>query len=223
MSRERREYLIEELTQVLGWVRSSKELVRIAINNGRRLVAGRNSAKIQRVGRVRELAILNEDKDYDAFPPGYRAGHQTGKNLLRVIEAVKQRQGPDRVIELYTMFGTEIHTGDRSRVTDGWETGNASYLESVGLGDYVEAARDPSLDEALRTSTQEGLSRTGKDVGTPIITFSPPDGPSFFGPVMSQIPRGEKAVELWHAVRTIAEFPGMAELKRSVREKPVFT
>lgn len=169
------------------------------------------------------LAILNEDKDYDRFPDGYRAGHQTGKNLLRVIEAVKAAEGPERVIDLYTTFGTEIHTGDREFVTRGWEQGNPDYLDSVGLGDYVDAACDTEIDTAIRASTSEALSRTGKDVGTPIITFSPPDGPSFFGPVMSEIPRGEKAVELWHAVRTIAEFPGMAELKRSARSKPVFT
>lgn len=169
------------------------------------------------------LAILNEHKDYDALPAGYRARHQTGKNLLRVIEAVKEAEGEHRVIELYTMFGREIHTGDKARVTADWEDGNPGYLESVGLEAYISAARDASIDEALRASTDEALTRTGRDVGTPIITFDPPDGPSFFGPVMSEIPRGERAVELWHAVRTIAEYPGMAELKRSIREKPVFT
>jgi hypothetical protein len=169
------------------------------------------------------LAILNEDKDYDELPPRYRAGHGTGRNLLRVIEAVKAAEGDHRVIELYTRFGTDFHTGDRELVTSGWEEGNQQYLDSVGLGPYVKAANDASIDEALRASTEDALSRTGDDVGTPIITFAPPDGPSFFGPVMSEIPRGDRAVELWHAVRTIAEFPGMAELKRSARGRPVFT
>ena len=103
------------------------------------------------------LAILNEDMNYDDFPDGYRAGHQTGKNLLQVIEAVKAREGVERVIELYTMFGTEIHTGDRHKVMDGWEEGNTSYLDSVGLGGYIDAARDGSIDGALRTSTEEAL------------------------------------------------------------------
>ena len=43
---------------------------------------------------------------------------------------------------------------------------------------------------------------------------------SFFGPVMSVVPRGEDALRLWDAVWTVATFPGMAELKRSLREKP---
>ena len=73
----------------------------------------------------------------------------------------------------------------------------------------------------LRAETAEALSRTGKDVGTPILTFQPPDGPSFFGPVLSRVPRGPEALEIWDAVYRLATTPGMAELKRSVREKPI--
>ena len=64
------------------------------------------------------------------------------------------------------------------------------------------------------------LSRTGRDVGTPIITFEPPDGLSFFGPVISRVPSDEQAVPLWNAVIELARFPGFAELKRSLREAP---
>lgn len=168
------------------------------------------------------LAILNEDLDYGAKPDGYRAGHITGRNLLRVIDAARRNEGDSRVFELYTLFGTDIHMGDRAAVTQGWEDGNTPYLASRGLDRYAVAATDDSIDAALRESTDRALARTGRDVGTPIITFDPPDGPSFFGPVMSRIPRGEAAVELWHAVKTVAGFPGMAELKRSMRQSPVF-
>jgi hypothetical protein len=63
------------------------------------------------------------------------------------------------------------------------------------------------------------LSRTGRDVGTPIISFGE-DGLSFFGPVISRIPRGSDAVKLWESVNTLAAFPGFAEMKRSLRETP---
>ena len=52
------------------------------------------------------------------------------------------------------------------------------------------------------------------------MTFAPPDGPSFFGPVINRIPRGEEALALWDAVETVARFPGFSELKRTVRGKP---
>ena len=77
----------------------------------------------------------------------------------------------------------------------------------------------------LRAETELGLTRTGTDVGTPILTFSPDTETeaSFFGPVINRIPRGDEAVRLWEAVETLARFPGMYELKRTERERPDFS
>jgi hypothetical protein len=94
-------------------------------------------------------------------------------------------------------------------------------LRAIGLPEtFATAADDPGWDAELDAETALALSRTGRDVGTPIITFAPPDGVSFFGPVISRIPRDEEAVPLWHAVLTLAQFPGFAEIKRSLREPP---
>jgi hypothetical protein len=49
---------------------------------------------------------------------------------------------------------------------------------------------------------------------------SPPDGPAFFGPVISRVPSPDEAVELWDAVMTLAAWPGFSEIKRSLREWP---
>jgi len=43
---------------------------------------------------------------------------------------------------------------------------------------------------------------------------------AFFGPVISRLPRDEDAVPLWDHVTALAAFPGFAELKRSLRERP---
>ena len=61
---------------------------------------------------------------------------------------------------------------------------------------------------------------TGRDVGTPILHFQPPDGTAFFGPVISRLPSPEDAGRLWDHVIGLAEFGGFAELKRSLRERP---
>ena len=53
-----------------------------------------------------------------------------------------------------------------------------------------------------------------------MISFAPPDGPSFFGPVLSRVPKGEEAVALWEAALTLARNPDFSELKRSHRNKP---
>ncbi len=64
------------------------------------------------------------------------------------------------------------------------------------------------------------MERAGDDVGTPVIAIDPPNGPAFFGPVISEVPAGEDAVALWDAVMTLARWPSFAELKRSLREMP---
>ena len=53
-----------------------------------------------------------------------------------------------------------------------------------------------------------------------MTTAPPPDGLSFFGPVISRVPSAEDSLRLWDAVITLAGFPGFAEMKRSLREMP---
>lgn len=173
--------------------------------------------------RFISLRLLNQDKDYDTdFPAGYTAIHGSGQKLLRVAAAVREDEGRGRMGELYTTFGGDIHVHRRRKeITDHYEAGFPDYLASVGLGDHAAAANDERWDAVLQAETDEALSRTGKDVGTPIITFNR-DGAShsFFGPVISRVPRGDEALRLWDAVWEVATFPGLAELKRSLRESP---
>jgi len=84
---------------------------------------------------------------------------------------------------------------------------------------WANSFEDETHTPLVRFETETALSRTGKDVGTPILTFKPgtPNEGSFFGPVISRIPRGEQAVKLWEAVEIVATTPGVAELKRSIR------
>ena len=97
-------------------------------------------------------------------------------------------------------------------------------LEQVGLpAGLADALEDASWDAEIEAETEDALARTGRDVGTPIIHFQPPDGVAFFGPVISRVPAADDAVPLWDAVTTLASFPGFAEMKRSMREVPQLT
>jgi hypothetical protein len=87
-------------------------------------------------------------------------------------------------------------------------------------GGLASALDDPSWDGILQAETDEALALTGKDVGTPVIHFGPPHGTAFFGPVISRVPSDHEAVQLWDHVVGLASFPGFAELKRSLRERP---
>ncbi len=174
--------------------------------------------------RFISLRLLNQAKDYEKdFPPGYIAGHGSGQKLLRVAAAVREAQGRDRMADLYTQFAGDIHVrGRRAEIVDHYDAGFPEYLRSVGIADkYLSAANDDSFDSILQADTDEALSRTGKDVGTPIISFvRSGEMFSFFGPVISRVPRGDEALRLWDAVWEVATFPGLAELKRTLRERP---
>jgi hypothetical protein len=182
--------------------------------------------------RFISLRLVNAEVDYDAhFPPEYEAGHTAGLRLLRVAARARAEHGREAMTALYVAFGEAIFdtppTADDRR-TEGQtreRRGTREFVEPIlaraGLPiELGEAVDDESWDLQIRRETDEALSLTGKDVGTPIIHFEPPDGVAFFGPVISRLPREESAVELWDHVVGLARFPGFAELKRSLREQP---
>ncbi len=175
--------------------------------------------------RFISLRLVNSHIDYDAhFPAGYEAGHTAGLRLLRVAARTRDEHGADAVARLYERLGTEIFDA-REDTSDGGYRGTADFLlpllaELELPAELAEALEDSSLDAVIQAETDEALALTGKDVGTPIIQFDPPEGVAFFGPVISRLPAADDAVELWDHVVGLARFPGFAELKRSLRERP---
>jgi hypothetical protein len=177
--------------------------------------------------RFISLRLINAHVDYDAhFPEGYEAGHTEGLQLLRVAARTRAEHGRAAVGPLYAAMGAHIF--DAAHDPDGpGSPGRATaefvapILSDAGLpADLAAALDDTSLDDEIRRDTDEALAQTGKDVGTPIIWFRPPDGVAFFGPVISRLPSEADAGLLWDHVLGLASFPGFAELKRSLREQP---
>jgi 2-hydroxychromene-2-carboxylate isomerase len=181
--------------------------------------------------RFISLRLLNRHIDYDShFPPEYEAGHTAGLRMLRVATRVRAEHGREVIGDLYTAMGSAVfdvappadakdRLGHQQRL--GSREHVASVLESVGLpAALADALDDDTLDVELQAETDEALSLTGKDVGTPIIHFEPPEGVAFFGPVISRLPADDAAAELWDHVIALARFPGFAEMKRSLRELP---
>ena len=170
------------------------------------------------------LRMINAERGY-AGHEAYELIHNAGLAGLRVASAARAQGGNASVAAVYTALGNAIHVGGRREelVKD-----PKSFLQLIvadaGLPAEVAAAyEDSTHDEVIRFETEAALSRTGKDVGTPILTFNPKSAneASLFGPVISKAPKGDEAMKLWDAVQTIAE-SGVAEIKRSLRAAPQF-
>ena len=191
-----------------------------------RLVAARRSYRVE--WRFISLRLVNAHVDYAArFPPEYEAGHTAGLRLLRVAARTRTEHGRDALGRLYEALGRRIF--DTGFVPDasvdhaarGTRAFVAPVLAEVGLpAELADALDDRAWDAVVQAETGEALALTGKDVGTPILHFAPPEGPAFFGPVISRLPDDDEAEQLWEHVIALARFPGFAELKRSLRELP---
>ena len=167
------------------------------------------------------LSMINSDRGYGANDDYHKTIHNFGLAALRVASAARAAEGNDGVRKFYSEFGNSFHN---QKKREGFDNNKHKLLTEIlqsGLLPtiWADSFEDETHTPVIRYETDLALSRTGKDVGTPILTFKPgaPNEGSFFGPVISKIPRGEDAVKLWDAIEIIATTSGMAELKRSLR------
>jgi hypothetical protein len=169
------------------------------------------------------LRIVNEGHEYPKDRPEHERGHMRGMELLRVAAAVRDAVGRDAMLPLYHAYAQIIHVDrERERLDD--PAVIRGVLESLGYpADLVDAAYTEEHDAVLREETAQALDRCGGNIGTPVLSFSPPDGPSFFGPVINKAPQGAEALELWDAVWALGTNAHFSELKRSNRGRPDFT
>lgn len=180
---------------------------------------------IKEVEKVRDIAVefepmslsvLNDGRDLD---PEYMEMMEANWGPARVFAKVKTEQS-EKVDELYTAMGTLIHAkGNGGKKGDGgYDEIIAQALEQVDLpADFAEVAHTEEYDEKLREYHHNGISSVGDEVGTPVIKLG---DTAFFGPVITRVPKGEEAGELFDASVRLAQFPYFFELKRSRTEMP---
>ena len=188
-----------------------------------RMVAAQRDYRVD--WRFISLRILNANVDYAThFPEHYEDEHTAGLRLLRVFARVRSDHGRAAIEPLYSRIGARLFDTPRDGLSAA-DLGTPRLLEPLlrDAGLPVELAAgldDAAVDDEVRTETEEALILTGRDVGTPILHFQPPGGTAFFGPVISRLPSPADAGMLWDHVIALAAFPGFAEIKRSLRERP---
>ena len=120
----------------------------------------------------------------------------------------------DKTERTYVVSSMREHGARLLVRLDGVESRDAADALRGGLF-IVDTAELPAIDDPdeFYDHQLEGLrvrTVTGRDVGTPILHFVPPDGAAFFGPVISRLPGADEAEELWEHVVALARFPGFA-------------
>jgi 2-hydroxychromene-2-carboxylate isomerase len=140
-----------------------------------------------------------------------------GRELLRVVEAVRDAGHADRIGDLYRELGRAIHHHDELDVDA------AAVLRELGLDpELAGAAGDERWDAPIRASMDDILGVTGPEVGAPLIAIDGRTGRvGAFGPVITQLPELDVALELWDSYLVMVDGPGFFELKRARTRGPV--
>ncbi|MGK5729236.1 mycothiol-dependent nitroreductase Rv2466c family protein [Streptomyces sp. URMC 124] len=183
------------------------------------------------------LALLNSGKD---MPEARRTMLDLYWGPVRVLAAARAAHGDAVTGPLYTAMGSRFHGPGgifepvrtapaeefRAAMIEGLGKTRPDIeaaLAEVGLpAELIDAMDDDRWDEDLRASharvPSDGLGQ--ELIGVPTISVD--GGAGQFGPVLSEIPRGERAVRLWEAFRTLAGDPAFFELKQSTgRSEPL--
>ena len=137
-----------------------------------------------------------------------------------MLDAVRAEHGNAPVGRLYAAWGRALWSGEPGTAPKAvaQQIAIAALLEAEGISrDLADAVDDDAHDRTIRAETALALERAGGDLGTPIITYGPPDGCSYFGPVISSIPSDEDSLAIYDALRTLVAFPDFAEIKRTKR------
>jgi 2-hydroxychromene-2-carboxylate isomerase len=163
--------------------------------------------------RMFSLEVVNRDEGVD--PADLEA---TGSPALRTAIAIAEAHGNAAVGSFYAALGRR--TFDVAPPGEPMVAIKAS-LEEVGLDPALldEAVADPATWASVVASTEHVAGRIGK-LGVPTIALDGEDGPMIFGPVISEPPSDEEAVELWQHTAWLLRNDNFYELKRSNRRSP---
>lgn len=162
------------------------------------------------------LAVLNDGRDLEE---GYTEMMKAAWGPARVFAKVATEE-PEKVDALYTALGTILHAGKEAgkKGFGAYDELIARALQEVGLdASYAEVANTGDIDEELRAFHQSAIDGVGDEVGTPVIKLG---DAAFFGPVITRVPTGEEAGEIFDAAVRLAQYPYFFEIKRSRTEGP---
>jgi len=143
-------------------------------------------------------------------PEDMAAAHARSARALRTSVLAREVGGQRALGDFYAALGLRVH--ERGEALDAPGTVEAA-LEDAGLEPALceKAWADPSTLEQVVSEHRALCDRT-RSFGVPTIVLD--GGPAIFGPVVSEVPTDEDAVELWRHVSWLVRYENFSELKR---------
>jgi predicted DsbA family dithiol-disulfide isomerase len=181
--------------QTSRWARRLEELGEVSIDWG-----------------VFSLAIANNSEK------GRAASERGSAPALRIAILVRAESGASAVGRFYATLGAEVHEAGAD-VDDRATLQRALRAAGLDAGVLDRALADPQTWAAVQAEHDEVVA-SHKAFGVPTIILDGGAGLGIFGPVVSEVPSDEEAVELWRHVSWLARYPNFAELKREQRLAP---
>lgn len=171
--------------------------------------------------RLEELGVVNlewglfslELQNAGKEPEEMAASHARSERALRTAIAVRDASGPGGVGRFYRSLGARFH--EHGEPLEDAKTVELALADS-GLDPSLceKAWADGSTADQVAAEHRELCERT-RSFGVPTIVLDGGDGPSIFGPVISELPADdEEAVALWEHVSWLVRHRSFAELKR---------
>lgn len=170
--------------------------------------------------RLEELGVIEIDwglfslelQNAGDEPEELAAAHVKSGLALRTAVLVRDTAGRAAVGNFYKAIGERVHQRGESLEAPATVEGA---LADIGLDVTLcgKAAADEDTAEQVSLEHRELCQRT-RSFGVPTIVLDGGDGPAIFGPVVTEVPNDEDAVELWRHVSWLVRYENFAELKR---------
>ncbi len=139
-------------------------------------------------------------------------GHARSAAALRTAIVVRDDSGSGAVGRFYAEFGAAVH--ERGEAVDD----PAVITAALEAADLPSALLDKALADdstwAAVTAEHTALVERTRSFGVPTIVLDGGEGPAIFGPVVSDVPGDDDAVELWRHVAWLTRYANFSELKR---------
>jgi hypothetical protein len=136
-----------------------------------------------------------------------------GIPALRTALIVRDEAGNEAMGRFYSAAASRTHDGCE-RLADPATLRGALVYCALDPSWYDRAVGDPETWSRLRVEHDELVAATDA-FGVPVLRL--PSGRAIFGPVVSQLPTDDDALELFRSVTWLTDYENFAELKRQQR------